>query len=143
MASVREVAKACGVSKTAVFNAIGDMGLLDVDTSKNDRGELEVGQRSASALADRFARKAKGSDSGAPSKGAPDGWAAAREAHREAMDAMRAALAASEARAAAAERQLAEKDAQIARLQDQVDRLSTPRSWLERVFGRALPAPRG
>lgn len=156
MPTIREIADGCGVTKQTVTARLRDLGLWDAHVQKEGRTFI-VDAMAASTVAASIAKKGGGDRTdGGPERDsrAFDGWEALQGA-REANEALKAALSASQETVAALTRQLDAKDAQIRdlserlaaaqdaqnRAQETVDRLAS-RSWLDRLLGRGLPAPR-
>lgn len=150
--TVGELAEKIGVSKSSVVRAIDELDLRGTGhVSRIDkRGTLAVDAQGASAIADRLKDVASPSTPRSEaSRGATPSTGEARGIYRDYIDALRDRLKKADA-------QLEAKDEQIERLQSQlsaqletidglrgqVEELSR-RSWFERVFGRALPAPHG
>lgn len=160
MPTIREIAESCGVTKQTVTSRLHDLGLWEGHVQKDGRAFV-VDAEAASAVAASIRRKRTAdTDSGADSA-ALDGNAAL-EGAMAANEALKTALSASQETVAALTRQLDAKDAQIRSLNDRladlndrlaaaqdaqgraqatIDRLSS-RSWLGRLLGRGLPAPK-
>lgn len=155
MPTIREIADGCGVTKQTVTARLRDLGLWDTHVQKDGRTFI-VDAVAASAVASSIAKKGgEQPDGGSGSDSRPfDGWEALQGA-REANEALKTALTASQETVATLTRQLDAKDDQIRdlnerlaaaqeaqeRAQATIDRLSS-RSWLDRLLGRGLPAPR-
>lgn len=153
MPTIREIAESCGVTKQTVTTHLRDLGLWESHVQKDGRAFV-VDAEAASAVAASVLRR-KSPDSVSDAASSPCGDESALEGLRGANEALKTALSASQETVAALTRQLDAKDAQIRdlserlaaaqetqdRAQATIDRLSS-RSWLDRLLGRGLPAPR-
>lgn len=153
MPTIREIAESCGVTKQTVTARLHELALWEGHVQKDGRAFL-VDAEAASAVAASIKRKKLSGARSDIASQAPD-ESLALEGAREANDALKAALRASQESVAALTRQLDAKDSQIRdlserlaaaqeaqnRAQSTIDRLSS-RSWVERLFGRGLPAPK-
>lgn len=153
MPTIREIAESCGVTKQTVTARLRELGLWDGHVQKDGRAFV-VDAEGASAVAAAIKRK-KAPRAASGSAFQADDSSSALVGLREANEALKTALMASQETVDALTRQLGAKDAQIrdlgerlaaaqdaqARAQETIDRLSS-RSWIDRLLGRGLPAPR-
>ena len=152
MASVKQLAAELGVNKATIFRKMDELGLReDHTTNDGPRGALDVDAYACSAIADALG---KGEQKPTPQPSQPndktDGESAA--ALTTVIEVLRDQLRAAEERERRAAEdhkiELTEKNRQIEELQAQLrdanDRLDAARSrsWVDRLLGRGLPAPR-
>ena len=155
MPTIREIADECGVTKQTVTARLRALGLWDAHVQKDGRAFI-VDPTAASAVAASIARKGiEANDGTRRDSPAFDGMGAVQVA-KETNEALKMALSASQESVATLARQLDAKDAQIRdlserlaaaqeaqeRAQSALNRM-TSRSWLDRLLGRGLPAPKG
>lgn len=149
MPTLREIAETCGTTKQTVTARLKELGLWEAHVSKSGR-TFVVDDYAASAVSDALKGAENGQERVEKARN-PDG----EDAAIVAVEALKTALSASQETVEALTRQLDAKDAQIRdlgerlaaaqeahdRAQAMINRLSS-RSWLDRLLGRGLPAPR-
>ena len=139
MPTAKQIARELGVSKQTVLKKLDDLGLRRAHAEVVDgRGTLDI-DHLADALT-KAERTPERPEKGRGSDRAGDVW-------REYAEALKSRLSAADAEAAGLRMELAKKNEQIERLQEQIERQQSTidgllgRSWLDRLLGRALPAP--
>lgn len=153
MASVKQLAAELGVNKATIFRKMDELGLREAHTTNDGpRGALDVDAYACSAIADALGKAPDGPKTAEKTETASAINNDAAKALTTVVDVLREQLRAADERERLATEahkvEIAEKNRQIAELQAQLkdanDRLDAARgrSWLDRLFGRGLPAPR-
>lgn len=153
MASVKQLADTFGVNKVTVFRKLDELDLRETHTTNDGpRGALDVDAYACSALADAFGKSESEAPSAETEKDTRRGIDETASALTSVVEVLREQLRAADERERRADEAhrvaMAEKDRQIGALQQQLrdanDRLDAirSRSWIDRLLGRGLPAPR-
>ena len=144
MPTAKQIAKELGVSKQTVLKKLDDLGLRRAHAEGVDgRGTLAIDHFAAAAIADALTKAERTPERPEKSRGSDR----AGEVWREYAEALKSRLSAADAEAAGLRQELAAKNLQIEEMQAQMARQQQTinalvgRSWLDRLFGRGLPAP--
>lgn len=144
MPTAKQIAKELGVSKQTVLKKLDDLGLRRAHAEVVDgRGTLAIDHFAAAAIADALTKAERTPERPEKSRGSDR----AGEVWREYAEALKSRLSAADAEAAGLRQELAAKNLQIEEMQAQMARQQQTinalvgRSWLDRLFGRGLPAP--
>ena len=149
MASVKQLADELGVNKATIFRKLDELDLRDAHTTNDGpRGALDVDAYACSAIADALGKASNATKTADRAEAVTAAQADAVDALKTVVEVLREQLRAADERDRRASAEIAEKKRQIEELQAQLkdanDRLDAARgrSWLDRLFGRGLPAPR-
>ena len=149
MASVKQLADELGVNKATIFRKLDELDLRDAHTTNDGpRGALDVDAYACSAIADALGKASNAIKTADRAEAVTAAQVDAVDALKTVVEVLREQLRAADERDRRASAEIAEKNRQIEELQAQLkdanDRLDAARgrSWLDRLFGRGLPAPR-
>lgn len=149
VASVKQLADELSVNKATIFRKLDELDLRDSHTTNDGpRGALDVDAFACSAIADALGKTHDGPKTTEKTEVVTATQTDAVDALKTVVEVLREQLRTADERDRRASAEIAEKNRQIEELQAQLkdanDRLDAARgrSWLDRLFGRGLPAPR-